>query len=320
MTLPAHELGHTFGLSVDSRLKESWICDVDWPVVGHAPCGLVGGFDEYEHSDPDLQPGNPSSGYWVRRGSEPAALSGLADQEQCNSHCFMGGSPVNPHLNWAGAGKWIDPADYNQLLDKLVTHPDPEVVYVSGMISWHDQLYLGRCVRLDAGVPDHSGRRGMYGFRFLNAKGYLLSEIGLPVAWPRAEFHRPMPVTFFGVTLELPESATRLEIWNRGTGTRLGEIDLDRSVPEVRLEEPEIRGKSSAAMLRWRARDREGSALTYAVLVSPDGEQWWPAAYGVEKAELALETRGLPCGEYRVQVLAMNSIRVGRSNLATLRT
>jgi hypothetical protein len=315
MTLPAHELGHTFGLSTDSRLKESWVCDIDWPVVGHAPCGLVGGFDEYKHSDPNLQDGNPASGYWVRRGSEPAALSALADREQCDSHCFMGGSPVNAQDNWASSGRWIDPADYDQLIDKLVTHPDPAVVYVSGMISWHNQLYLGRCVRLDAGVPDHSGRRGMYGFRFVNATGRMLSEVGLPVAWNHAEFRRPLPVTFFGVTLEIPESATRLEIWNRGTGTRLGDVDLDRSVPEVYLEAPEAKANSSVA-LRWRAHDREGSALTYAVLVSPGGDQWWPAAFGLVESEYVLDARSLPPGEYRVQVLALNSIRVGRSNHA----
>jgi hypothetical protein len=318
MTLPAHELGHTFGLSTDSRLKESWICDFDWPVVGHAPCGLVGGFDEYKHSDPNLQDGNPASGYWVRRGSEPPALSGLADQEQCDSHCFMGNSPIDAQDNWASDGRWIDPADYNRLIDKLVTHPDPEVVYVSGMISWHNQLYLGRCVRLDAGVPDHSGGRGMYGFRFLNDTGRMLSEVGLPVAWNHAEFRRVMPVTFFGVTLEIPEAATRLEIWNRGTGTQLGVVDLDRSVPEVYLEAPEIRGQS-LAVLRWRARDREGSALTYAVLVSPDGDQWWPAAYGVVESEHVLDTSAMQPGEYRVQIVALNSIRVGRSNPATLR-
>ena len=60
ITLPAHELGHTFGLSVDSRLKSSWVCDIDWPIVGHAPCGLVGGFDEYQHDDAALQDGNPA--------------------------------------------------------------------------------------------------------------------------------------------------------------------------------------------------------------------------------------------------------------------
>jgi hypothetical protein len=170
-TLPAHELGHTFGLSTDSRLKTSWVCDFDWPVVGHAPCGLAGGFDEYKHNDPNLQDGNPASGYWVRRGSEPPALAPLADTEQCDSHCFMGNSPVNAHTNWMSDGRWIDPADYDQLIDKLVMHPDPEVVYVSGMISWHNQLYLGRCVRLEAGVSNHSGRRGMYGFRFLDEGG-----------------------------------------------------------------------------------------------------------------------------------------------------
>ena len=59
MTLPAHELGHTFGLSTDSRLKTSWVCDIDWPVVGHAACGLVGGFDEYNHATPTCRTAIP---------------------------------------------------------------------------------------------------------------------------------------------------------------------------------------------------------------------------------------------------------------------
>jgi len=229
----------------------------------------------------------------------------------------MGNSPINPEKNWAAAGRWIDPADYNRLIDKLVTHPDPEVVYVSGMISWHNQMYLGRCMRLGAGVPDHSSKRGMYGFRFLNRAGRVLSEIGLPVAWNHAEFRRVMPVTFFGVTLELPESATQLEIWNRGTGTRLGYVDLDRSVPEVRLEPAKPDGKSSVR-LSWRAHDREGSELTYAVMISPDGTEWWPAAYSITEPEYVLNTLSLPRGEYEVEVLALNSIQVGRSNRVTV--
>ena len=110
------------------------------------------------------------------------------------------------------------------------------MIYVSGMIAWNNQIYVGRCVRLDAGVPDHSGNRGMYGFRFLDAAGRMISEVGLPVAWNHAEFKRPLPVTFFGVTLEFPRSAVRLEIWNRGTGTCLASMELDRSVPEIYVE------------------------------------------------------------------------------------
>jgi hypothetical protein len=316
-TLPAHELGHTFGLSVDSRLKTSWVCDIDWPVVGHAACGLVGGFDEYNHSDPALQGGNPASGYWVKRGSEPAALASLAD-EQCDSHCLMGGSPVSPENNWPVAGRWIDNPDYDHLIDKLVQHPDPEIVFVSGMISWHDQIYVGRAVRLDIGVPDHRGNRGMYGFRFVDAEGETLGEVGLPVAWNHAEFKRVLPVTFFAVKLELPESSTQLEIWNRGTGTRLASLDLDRSVPEVHLEPPELRDNSDV-VFRWSARDLDDSDLTYVVTVGPDESQRWPVAYDLQKTEFVFDKAGLAPGEYWAEVMALNSIRVGRSNQVTFR-
>jgi hypothetical protein len=230
----------------------------------------------------------------------------------------MGGSPVHPEATWTASGRWIDHADYDHLIDKLMVHPDPEVVYVSGMISWHNQLYLGRCVRHDAGVPDHTGNNGMYGFRFLDESGRSLSEVGLPVAWNHAEFRRALPVTFFGVTLEFRPSAVRLEIWNRGTGTRLGAIHLDPSVPDVYVDAPETREKSSLSM-RWTASDREGSQLSYAVLISRDGMDWWPAAYGLTTPEFLLDTSELAPGEYRMEVLALNSIRMGRSNPITFR-
>ena len=317
MTLPAHELGHTFGLSTDSRLKTSWVCDIDWPILGHSACGLVGGFDEYKHSDPNLKPGNPSSGYWVKTGTEPAELAPLADQEQCDSHCLMGNSPINAQIDWPNRKRWIDPADYNHLIAKLAITEDPEVIYLSGMISWNNQIYLGRCFRLSNGVPDHAGRRGMYGFRFLDKNGRTLKEVGLPVAWNHAEFRRAMPVTFFGVTLEFPSLSTKLEIWNRGTATRLAEVDLDRSVPEVRLAKPKQQRKN--VRLRWKARDKDVSRLSFAVMISPDGEQWFPAAYGLYQDEFLLDTNSLKRGEYQVEVLALNSIRVGRSNRAVFR-
>ena len=317
MTLPAHEMGHTFGLSVDPSLKSSWVCSVDWPIVGHAACGLRGGFDEYNSPVPAFQDGNPSSGYWVKRSDEPPALAALSDNEQCDSNCLMGNSPVNAQDNWAGLSRWIDPADYDQLLDKLALTPDPEVIYVSGMIAWNNQIYVGRCMRLDAGVPDHSGNHGMYGFRFLDAGGRMISEVGLPVAWNHAEFKRPLPVTFFGVTLEFPRSAVRLEIWNRGTGTCLASMELERSVPDVYVEPPEPRGE--AMVLRWHAEDREKSALSYAVMISPDGTAWWPLAHGLTQTECVLDTASLPKGEYQVEVMALNSIRVGKSNHVTLR-
>ena len=115
------------------------------------------------------------------------------------------------------------------------------------------------------------------------------------------------------MTLELPRSAALLEIWNRGTGTCLGLIELNRSVPEITLAEPSRDDKSYVA-LRWRARDKEGSSLRYVVTISPDGEQWWPVSPEISASDFVLDTSKLPPGDYQVEVLALNSIRMGRSN------
>lgn len=317
MTLPAHELGHTFGLSVDSRLKTSWISDIDWPVVGSAPSGIVGGFDEYEHSDEVLQDGNPANGYWIAFAPLPQALQPLVDREQCDSHCFMGRSPENAHVEWANRGRWIDSADYDELIDKLVSHPDPEVIFVSGMISWHDQIYLGQWLRSDGGVPDHTATVGMYSFRYVDGTGGFLGEVALPVAWNSAEFRKPVPITFFAVTIEVPDRATSIEIWNRGTGTLLAERDIDLSIPKVHLEEPEYVG-DDVLSLRWRGNDAEGSELAYTVVICPDGERWWPVLNGTLTTELDLRLDSLPNGQYRAKVLAMNSVRVGASNVVSI--
>lgn len=313
MTLPAHELGHTFGLSTDARLKTSWVCEFDWPVVGHAACGLRGGFDEYKHSDPALKDGNPSSGYWVATGNEPAPLQLLVDAEQCDSHCLMGGSPTNAHVNWTQYGRWIDPADYSELIDKLVIHSDPELIYVSGMISWRNDIFLGPWFRLGEGIPDHRGTRGMYGFRFLDEGGKTLDEVGLPVAWNHAELRKAMPITFFGMTLEFPPDSKMVEVWNRGTGDRLATRGVDLSVPEVHLADPS-RTSDAELELHWTAKDREKSELTCTVLVSRGGERWWPVAHGINQNRLALDAKTLPGGEYLAKVLAHNSIRVGTSD------
>src|SRR4030095_13583226 len=118
----------------------------------------------------------------------------------------------------------------------------------------------------------HSQARGLYAFRFLDGGGRRLREVGLPVAWNYGEFRRAMPVMFFGVTLELPASSARLEIWNRGTGTRLAILELDRTVPQVSLNPPERRGKTSVS-LTWRAQDGEGSTLEDIGIITREGSE-----------------------------------------------
>ena len=114
MTLPGHELGHTFGLSVDPTIK-SWPCSLVGD-LGIIACGVVGGFDEYKSTaHPD---GVPTWGYWVPQGPIPPALSS-ATGEQCNSFCMMGSNPINAHDNWSLGGRRVDSADYDQLTNRL---------------------------------------------------------------------------------------------------------------------------------------------------------------------------------------------------------
>lgn len=313
MTLPAHELGHTFGLSTDSRLKRSWVCDIDWPVIGSAGCGLVGGFDEYEHDDETLRSGNPADGYWVATGNEPASLTGIdgmVDARQDDSHCVMGGVPVDPHLAWQARRRWIDAADYDRLIDRLKVHDDPEVIYLSGMISFNDQVHLGPWYRFAEGVPDHTATAGMYELRFVDRDGAMLGHVGIPVAWNHAEFARPLPITFFAVTAALPRGTVAVEVRNRGTGRLLATGRVDQEVPNVRLRRPTA--TSTGTDLSWSASPPRG--LRFSALVSADGRRWWPVAHDVEQTTCSVETAQLPTGRYRAKVVAVDGTRVGESN------
>ena len=87
-------------------------------------------------------------------------------------------------------------------------------------------------------------------------------------------------------------------------------------MPEVSLDRPANRGKSSI-VLDWKAHDKERSRLSYDVVVSVNGGDWGPIAYGLTQSKFVVDTATLAPGEYRVEVLALNSIRVGRSNQVT---
>ena len=114
------------------------------------------------------------------------------------------------------------------------------------------------------------------------------------------------------MTLEFPRGSKTVEVWNRGTGDLLATREVDLSVPEVHLTDP-IRTDGEPLELRWTARDRDDSDLTYIVMLNQTGERWWPAAYGMRETRLAIDRDTLPGGEYLAKVLALNSIRVGTS-------
>jgi hypothetical protein len=322
MTLPGHELGHTFGLSTDSRLKKSWVCKVDWPWVGSLPCGATGGFDEYKHDDPSLQDGNPASGYWVSQGGEPAAILPLVNKEQCDSHCLMGGSPLNAHLKWKKKGRWIDAADYDQLITGLELVKDPEIIYVSGMIAWTDQMYLGPVYHLSLGTPDREDRFGLYAVRFVDDRGKTLAEYGIPINWNTPEYNRPMPITFFGLKFPYPNGTKRIIFLNRGMNKILAEQEVSNHLPLVRIDSPEP-GRTieagSPIEVEWEGTDEDKDPLTYTILLSPNRDNWWPVVTGLSESHFNLATEVLEPGDYYIKILAHDGVHIGESQLLPIR-
>ena len=316
MTLPAHELGHTFGLSTDPTLKDSWVCAVDWPILGSAACGIVGGFDEYKSAT--FPNGNPSDGFWIAQGNEPAAIAGLLNQEQCGSFCLMGGSPVNAHLNWAGKKKWIDAADYDQLITKLQKAPDPEVIYVSGIISWDDKLHFGSIQHKGNGIADRDTSYGAYAIRFFDQAGKLLKEVGIPVYWSSPEFSaRPRPVTFFGLNVVYPENARQLQVINRMSARVLGSVNISARKPTIRLDglSKSTIARGGNIQLKWSARDPDGDELLYFTLArSARDDNWFLVEYWQGKKGTTISTQPLEPGSYRIKVMASDGVHVSESN------
>ena len=93
-------------------------------------------------------------------------------------------------------------------------------------------------------------------------------------------------------------------------------IEVSRHAPSVRLEPIAAVTQGASARLRWRANDRDGDRLTYAVQITPERrvvDAWWPAAQGVEGRSHALSTAALTPGRYLARVIAHDGLRARAS-------
>jgi hypothetical protein len=330
MTAPAHELGHTYGLSVAPEMK-SWVCDQDFPGdIDVLACGAFGGFDEYKIVSPiaGMDEGKPSNGFWIPRGDEPAAIPASIYGEQCDSHCLMGGSSADAQDFWAGRKKWIDPADYDHLLEKLAGGPllgaprnapsavPGEVVFVSGMIAWDDRMYLGNWYRASGVEPDRVASDGLYAFRFVDASGQMLAQVGLPINWNTPDIQGGIPITFFGLYMPYAPGTDHIEIWNTKSVRLLGTRAVSANVPQVQITTPspgEVIDGGCSFAIAWQASDADTEPLTFTVLLKPALGKAWPVAHQLSDNRYRLNTRDLTPGAYEVTVLASDGVNVGKS-------
>jgi len=322
-TLAAHELGHTFGLSVDPRLG--------WQSGCYTPLR----WDEYLLDPPE---GNPAAGWWLAQGGEPAAVINLLG-EQDNSHCVMGTAPKDAFNNWGSDRHWIDNACYEHLLDVLSVEADPEVIYVSGKIFRNDTVHLEPWWRRPDGIPDltlESNASAPYAFRFVDEYGEVIGEAGFQAGF----FEGPPPegelgvlqeetgaqgkgtlqncfpqLDFipFGFSLPFPTDTHRIQIVNKTTDIVIGEKVVSEHEPSINIVFPSAGLNLNAGetyKIDWEGSDVDGDPLTHAVAYSDNGGvSWFPLAPRLTETEFEWNTRGLREGsQYFIKVIATDGV------------
>jgi hypothetical protein len=329
VTLPAHELAHTYGLSADTRLKSTETCGVHDPFgFGALVCGATGGLDEYKAPDPARRFGNPAAGFWVQLGSEDSRFAPFVGTRQCDRHCFMGSAGANQLADWGGQGRWIDVTDWEFLIERLNGNPDPEILFVGGMADAADNVFLAPWFRLPAGFPDRvEGDGGGYQVRTYDENGDLLQEIGFPATFGAADTPGPTPpINFFGFTIPWNPETARIDIDRSGHGEN-GEIpaatiatrSVSASVPLVELLLPAsgpIVPSSGTLDLQWDASDADGDLLSSVVRASVDGGDNWYVVHGwVEEGQSVAQipVEAFPPGEYLLQVMVTDGVHAGWS-------
>jgi hypothetical protein len=327
MIAPAHEVGHTFGASVQPEIK-SWICGEDFPGdLDALACGAVGGLDERNADSEPNQFGYPSTGYWLRQGGEPPTLADGLFGQQCDSHCLMGSGSSNDFQNWGNQKHWIDTADYDHLLNKMNASPlfgetlaaekiqASESIFISGMIGYDDQVHFGPWFRKTGVTPDRTDPFGLYSFRFEDASGNLLGEVGIPIHWNQPDANGGIPVTMFGLYVPFPAGTDHVDVVNTKSGDTIATHPISPSAPQVRVVDPTPNETEADCALRiaWEASDADGDALEFTVLLRPAGGIPYPVGVRVKGNELIVNASAFPAGPYEVTVLANDGANVGTS-------
>jgi hypothetical protein len=328
VTLPGHELAHTYGVSADPLLKDTATCGVsiigDPLRIGDLVCGAAGGLDEYKAADPARADGNPATGYWVELGIEDPRMAHLAGAEQCDRHCFMGHAEPDQLPDWAANGRWIDVNDWEHLVTRMARHPDPEVLFVGGMIDPADNVYLAPWYRLPAGIPDRvDGDPGGYRVRFYDANNQLLQDIGFPLLFGASDTDDTPPITFFGFTVPWVPDTARIDIDRGAHDTNIPAATIatrwvSDDPPEVEIVEPPggIDLPSHGTLdLQWDAFDVNGDELTAVVMASLDGDHWSVVHGWVEDGgdTASIPAVMFPAGSVQVKVLVTDGIHMSES-------
>jgi hypothetical protein len=216
---------------------------------------------------------------------------------------------------------WIDQCTYRNLVEQLVSPPDPALILVRGRLAREGGRVVGQLLpgyQL-MGVPDlAAGAGGDWAIVLRRADGGELARFPFAPQWTTsAEHGRERNV--LGLAYRVPDlpGTASIDLVGPG-GARMDTLRVSANAPTVSITSP-ADGSSLVALrdgiveVRWVGADQDGDALLYTALYSPDGGETW-TDMAVDRTETVFRARvERPGDDHRVRVIVTDGTRTSEA-------
>jgi hypothetical protein len=206
---------------------------------------------------------------------------------------------------------WIDRANYEHLIEELQISPDPEVIYVSGIIRKDKRVFLDEWYRLPEGHVDmESGSLGNYSIVFRDHSDKILSDVGFNPIFAIPDFPQELPFAPFGFLLEFPDETAKIQLRDNLDKLVLAERVVSTNPPRVNLtlDSNTFLEGNRGVEIAWEGFDSDNDSLEYILAYSNNSEDWLPITVISKQSEFTWNASALPAGNYTLKITATDGI------------
>lgn len=217
---------------------------------------------------------------------------------------------------WGATQKsWIKKPNFKILLQRFNQQRDPEVVGIVGMIDKNDNITLYPWYKLDGYVDIEWGGYGDYIIRAYDENGSIINETGFNITFILNIGDTggiKVNETLFSFRLEWFDDIAKIEIANATSGEILAARNVSKNAPQVSITFPSNESvEKGLCTIKWNAFDADGDKMWFNLLISEDGEEWFPLAIEIQNTSFTADFSSLQEGNYKIKVIATDGINTG---------
>jgi hypothetical protein len=238
-----------------------------------------------------------------------------AQYRQEDRRALMGGDRL--------VGAWITQCTYRNLVEQLVSPPDPELILVRGRLARGGNRIIGELLPSFQfmGLPDlKASSGGDYAIVLRDAQGAQLARFPFTAQW-RSTAHHGQERNVLALDYAVPDLPGTARIDLVGPGNVLFDSrHYSAHAPTVSITTPAAGSNlvvpaNRTVEVRWTGADADGDSLLYSAFYSADGGQTW-TDFVVDRTDPVFRVRVNKVGnDHRVRVIATDGARSGEAEV-----